>query len=82
MYNRDEIKEMVFNQIASSLGLDINQLSENTDIKEEFDAQSLSYVQIIGEIEDEYGYDLNFMSFRKQETVGDIIDYVLNEVNK
>ncbi len=73
---RDEIIEMIINKCASLYGKDASEYSEETKFTEDLNAKSVDLVKIIGELEDEFGLDINFMEFRRQPTIGAAADYV------
>lgn len=79
-----ELKEEVFNFVAKSIantfGVAQEEITKDTNISDDYNAKSVNFVQIIGEIEDEYGYDLNFMKYRAKQTVGEQVDYVVETI--
>lgn len=71
----EEVVEMIKNAAAKSLRTDAA-LTEDTNLKEELGAKSINFVQIIGELEDEYEVEIDFMKFREAGTIGAQASYV------
>lgn len=73
--------EKVVNIIAEQLGVeDISEINKNTSLINDLEADSLDAVEIIMEIEDEFGIEIPDDEAEKFKNIGNIVDYV--EVNK
>jgi acyl carrier protein len=55
------------------------EFSEDTRFVEDCNAKSTQYSQITTFLEDEFDTEIPFMSFRRQATFGEAVDYVLTE---
>jgi acyl carrier protein len=69
---------MVFDKIAEIIaeqtGKDVEEITMETNIKEDLDADSLDIFQIISDIEDEYG--VQFEDTESIETIADVVKFV------
>ena len=66
----DKIKEI----IAEQTGKDEDEVTMDTNIKDNLDIDSLDLFQIINDLEDEFGVD--FGENTEFETVGDVVKFV------
>lgn len=66
----DKIREI----IAEQTGKDEDEITMETNIKEDLDADSLDIFQIINDIEDEYG--VQFDDTDSIETIADVVKFV------
>jgi acyl carrier protein len=73
---RDEILAMIIEKAADIYKTDPSQYSAETRFIEDYNAKSMDIVKIMGVLEDEFGFDLNFMEFRRKKTFGEAADYV------
>lgn len=75
----DESKQ-VFDALcerASQLfGKDASEFTEETAFKD-LDIKSVQYSQITTYLEDEFDIEVPYMQFRRQETFGDAVEYVV-----
>ncbi len=72
----DEVVDLLKAAAVRSMRVDPASLTLETNLKEEFDAKSANFVQIIGELEDEYEVEIDFMKFRDAGTIGAQATYV------
>lgn len=82
--NKEEIKQQVIDSVASTMGVDAKSLSEKTKMKEDLLADSIDAVDIIVDLESRFevefaDLDVNKVNF---ETIGDICEFVENQINK
>jgi acyl carrier protein len=73
----DKIKELV----AEQLGVDVAELTQDTSLKDDLNADSLDLFQIIMSLEEEYGIEIPTEDTEKIATIGDIENY-LNSRNE
>lgn len=66
--------ETVKDIIVEQLGIDESEVTKETDLENELDADSLDIFQIISDIEDEY--DITIDTDLNLQTVGELVDYV------
>ena len=74
---------MVFEKIreiiADQLGKDVEEITMETSVKEDLEADSLDLFQIINDIEDEF--DVKIENVEGIETVGDVVKLVEESKN-
>lgn len=70
--------EKIAEIIADQLGVSVSEITMDTNIMEEFGADSLDMVEMIMAVEDEYGVQVEEESVENIKTIGDVIKY-LNE---
>lgn len=77
---RSEVFDVLRRSVASSLNVTESQVLETTNLEKDLNAKSLNFVQIIGDVEDEFEYDLNFMTFKNLKTVKEQLDYIVEVI--
>lgn len=68
-----EIKEKLTNILCENLGLDEYEVSEKKDLVADLGADSLDIVEIMMEIEQEFGVKIDDSELETIKTVGDIV---------
>jgi len=68
-----EIKEKLTNILCENLGLDEYEVSENKGLVADLGADSLDIVEIMMEIEQEFGVKIDDSELETIKTVGDIV---------
>lgn len=73
----EQIKEQVLEMIAQRLELDPKKISLESNIIKDLGADSLDIVQLVLEMETEFGLDdIPMDEVRNLQTVGDVVSYV------
>ena len=75
--SRDELFESLKEVIAQQLGTEAEKIKEKSKFREDLDADSLDLVEMIMELEDQFGIKISDEDAAKLLTVGDALDYLL-----
>ena len=74
-----EVKERVIEVLSDKLGINKLEVKETQDIMNDLGADSLDMVEIIMEIEEEFGLKIDDTEISEVKTVGDLIKKVENK---
>jgi acyl carrier protein len=80
--SRDEIKEKVIQIVCDNLGVNKEQVTDNTSFTEDIGADSLDIVELVMELEEEFEITIPDEEAEKIKTVGEAIDYIMKELEK
>ena len=78
--SRDEIIASLIEFAAMAFGKDASGITENTKISEELGVASMQRVAMSASIENEYDVMIPVARFGKFETIGDLADFILDEM--
>lgn len=70
--NKEELLERIKEIVADKLGVDIDEVTEDADLIDDLDADSLDLVDLAMAIEDEFGVTIADEELEKIRTVRDI----------
>jgi len=75
--SRDEVYERVKVALVEKLGADEGAISDEASFQDDLSADSLDLVELIMELEDQFGLKIPDEDAQKLQTVGQSVDYVV-----
>jgi acyl carrier protein len=75
---REEVFERVKSALGEQLGVDESEITEEASFQEDLDADSLDLVELIMELEDQFGIKIPDEDAQTITSVGQAVDYVVS----
>ena len=79
---RGEILKRVKEVLLEKLGIDESEITEETSFQKDLDVDSLDLVEIVMELEDQFGTRISDEDAEEMKTVGRAVDYILEHQAK
>ena len=79
---QEEVFSKVAGVIANHFEIDPEKVTDQMSIKDDLNADSISVMEFVLELEDEFGTEISDEDAEQIETVGGAVDYVYNRLNK
>jgi len=73
---RDEVFKKVAVVIANHFEIDAENVTDTMSIKDDLNADSISVMEFVLELEDEFGTEISDEEAEQIETVGGAVDYI------
>ena len=73
---RDEVFKKVAVVIANHFEIDAENVTDTMSIKDDLNADSISVIEFVLELEDEFGTEISDEDAEQIETVGGAVDYI------
>lgn len=68
--------EQVIKIISENLNMDASELTRDLDLVNDLHADSLDFITIVSDLEDNFNFKFDDSMMDKIKTVGDLIDYI------
>ena len=79
---RDDVYAKLVERAAPLFGKAPEELTEDKRFVEDFNAKSVHYSQITTYLEDAFDVEVPYMNFRRQKTIGEAVDYVVDIIER
>ena len=78
----DELRTKIHQIISGHLGVDSSEISDNSHLQDDLNADQLGIADIVVALEEEFKIKIPQEDFLKFSTVGDVVTYVSEHTNE
>ena len=78
---REEVFKKVAVVIANHFEIDADKVTDTMSIKDDLNADSISVMEFVLELEDEFGTEISDEDAEQIETVGTAVDYIASHLS-
>lgn len=78
--SREEVVEKVAKIISNHFDIEAEKVTDQLNIKDDLNADSISVMEFVLELEDEFGTEISDEDAEQIETVGAAVDYIMNNL--
>ena len=75
--SREEVLEQIKSELSQKLGIEESEITEDASFEGDLGADSLDLVEVVMDLEDQFGLKIPDDDARELTTVGKAIDYVI-----
>ena len=75
--SREQVLEQIKSELSQKLGIEESEIAEDASFEEDLGADSLDLVEVVMDLEDQFGLKIPDDDARELTTVGKAIDYVI-----
>ena len=79
--SRDEVYERVKSALGEQLGVDETEITNEASFQDDLDADSLDLVELIMELEDQFGVKIPDEEAQGIKTVNQAVDYIMENAS-
>ena len=79
---REEVFDKVKELLVEQLGISEKKITEGAFLQEDLDSDSLDGVELVMELEDQFGIKVPDEDAKKLMTVGQVVDYIIEHQPK
>ncbi|WP_122647064.1 acyl carrier protein [Enterococcus mediterraneensis] len=77
---REEVFKKIATVIANHFDVDADKVTDEMSIKDDLNADSISVMEFVLELEDEFGTEISDEDAEQIETVGGAVDYIASHL--
>lgn len=77
---REEVLEKVAKIISNHFDIEAENVADQLNIKDDLNADSISVMEFVLELEDEFGTEISDEDAEQIETVSAAVDYIMNHL--
>ena len=78
---KNEIFDKVSAIVADHFDIDRAKITDDLNLKTDLDADSIDFVEIVLEVEDTFGAEIEDSEAEKLDTIGEVVDYIAAHQN-